>query len=142
MLGAGRYGVLGAVAGVEQAAHVADPVRRRSLNLNQLRLLGIGLEHRAGGEAALLQIGLNPGDRVIRLRAHRFLHHHLQHQVDAALEVETKVDAVGQRRLPGGRAYALRNAEDAKDENEKNCNDQEGFTHGIRYSGCWRNTVI
>ena len=102
------------------------------MNLDQLGLLRIGLEHRVGGEAGLLQIGLYPGDRIVRLRADRFLHHHLQHQVDAALEVKTKVDAVGQCRLPGGRANALRNAEDAKDENEKNCNDQKGFTHGSR----------
>ncbi len=146
MLGSGRHGVLGSVAGVEQAAHVAGTVRGRALNLDQLRLLGIGLQHRVSGKAGLLQVRLHPGHRIIRFRAHRFIHHHLQHQVNAALEVQTKVDAVGQRRLPGRRAYALRNAEDAKDEHEKNCNDQEGFTHGTQFfrraDGLPRNTVI
>ncbi len=88
-------------------------------------------------------------DVIICFRAHRFIHHHLQHQVDAALEVKTEVDAVGQRRLPGRQANALRNAEDAKDEDEKNCNDQEMVLRmgvAIRFFAgltvCPRNTVI
>ncbi len=127
LFGAGAHGVLVAVARVEQVAHIAATVRRRALNLNYFGLLGIGLEDRARSEAALLQIGLYPGHRIIRLRAHRFLHHHLQHQVGAALEVKTKMNAVGQRRLPGIEANSLRNPEDAVDEDEKNRKDQDCF---------------
>ena len=83
-----------------------------------------------GGEATLLQVRLDASHGIICFRADCFVHHHLQHQVDASFEVKTKVDAVGQRRLPGGGAYALRDTEDAKDENQENCNDQEGFAHG------------
>ena len=100
----GAHGVLAPVARIKQVAHITDTVGRRALNLDQLRMLGIGLQHRARGETALLQIGLHPADRIIRFRAHCFIHHYLQHQVDAALEVETEVDAVGQGRLPGSRA--------------------------------------
>jgi len=127
-------------AGLELAGFGLDPLRppRRVLELPRYAAMEAFFDR--GGPwgrqmmctTAAVQVSLDAGDGVICLRAHCFIHHHLQHQVDAALEVKTKVDTVGQRRLPGRRAYALRNAEDAKDEHEKHCNDQEGFTHGSR----------
>ena len=130
IVSAGAHGVLGAIFRVEQVADVANFIRGCALNLNDLGLLGIGLKHRAGRKATLLQIGLDAGDGVVGLCTDSFIHHDLQHQVDTTFEVKTEVDAVGQRGLPGGGTNALRQAEDAVDEDEEDGKDEEGFTHG------------
>src|ERR1700735_1157404 len=40
------------------------------------------------------------------------------------------MNAIGQSRLPRRQADTLWNAEDSKDEYEKDCKDKNGFTHG------------
>jgi hypothetical protein len=131
--------VLRAVLRVQDAANIVAAIRGSSADLNGVRTAEIR-RNRANRDAVGLQILLDMRRVAVAGDAYRLIHHHLQDEMGAALEVETEVDSLQQRSFKRCAAESAGKADDAEDKDNDNGDDQNSFageilTHGTRM--CW-----
>ena len=116
--------VLARILGLQRGANVARLGRFRAFHADHVRLGRIGLVGLRKAKVGRLQVLLNAPHRVVGFGVNRFLDHHLQNQVNAAAQVQAKVNPLGHGLRQGLAAHARRHPEDAIDENHKDRNDQ------------------
>src|SRR5579862_8692548 len=119
--------VLRPVLGLECAADITAAIRRRTGDLDCLRMTRIRLGYRSNRDAVLLQILLDVRQIAVRADADRLIHHDLQNQVRSALEIEPEVNAVEDRVLESGAAQAMRNANDPNNKEDQDGEDRNSF---------------
>jgi len=115
-----RVGIAG-----QNAAHVAALFGREAAHRD-----GVGMRHRVlfvdlrAGHAGGGQVLLHALHVAVRGCVDRLFHVHLIDQVNAALQIQPKVNALEQSVLQGRAADAMRNAEDPVDEDHQDRDDE------------------
>src|SRR5208337_4363012 len=116
---------------IEQGAHVAGLCRGSSIDLDELGLVGIGLDHLGIRHIPGFESVLDTGQGTVGFVADRFRDLHLQNEVHATLQIEAQMNAIGDGGPQGLATESRRNPEDAIEADQQHGEDQGNFVFEI-----------